>query len=840
MNTKNFFLKATLCCCFSSFVAIGSFAQCINSSFLGSANAINDGNPNVISECNFYGEYSNLTNAIIGDDYEFTLEGGGYITITDTSNGVMAHGPEPLVWTATIGSVRLHWNGDASCSTDSSCHDTGYTNLSIVPPTVPENDLCADALGLECGSVKSGTTINGTSTGAPGFCDTSVSGSGVWYKFEGNGADISVTTCSPNTDYDTKLYVYEGACDALVCVGGDYDDFDCSDSFRHSLVEFSSEAGTIYYIYVAGFSEDEGNFDLTLNCKVQVDIAEICATVYDGYDPLACTDITATSTFGTPPYTYSWSNGASGETINVCPTVTTSYEVTVTDTAGDTDTDETTVVVTNVSCGNNGDKVEICHVTGNGSSHTICVSSNAVTAHLAHGDSLGACGDTFTCDTVPSCAFVLSPEDGAIDQPIDSDVYWSAGDGLVEGYIVSIGTTLGGTDVADNVDVGESLSYNPGILDYFTTYYVSVTANNGNGNAEGCAGSSFTTEVSPWCSAELLECDVVKNNTTAGAESASGLEFCGTSLNGTPGVWYRIIGTGDNLSVTTCSPNTTYDTILGVFTGNCAALSCVAGDDDFDCPDSTLHSLVEFTSVPGEMYYIFVSGFNGASGDFQLSIECEDPLDNATIVECETPVNTQYCYANNDITKYLFSSSDGSPLEILFNQGAIETSPSGTFDDLLIYDGIGDSGVLLYDSDVVSDGNLAGLSLTASSGIMYIFFDADFSVSCDSGQISPSWDFDVSCSASLAVPDISIKEELNWTMYPNPTKGYVQLDLSQLNISSVQVEVYDYTGKILKNLSVNTKGSSKVDMDLQGLTSGVYFIKVVSKNGTSTKRLIMR
>lgn len=851
MKTKNFFLKVTLSCCLTLFMAMSSFAQCVNTSSFGSANAINDGDPHVISGCNYLGEHSGFSNATIGDDYEFTLEGGGYITVTDTSFGVLAHGAAPLVWTATTNDVRLHWNGNAGCSTDSSCHDTGYTNLSIVPPAAPENDLCADALGLECGSVKTGTNINGTDTGeVSGFCGTSVSGAGVWYKFEGNGSDVVVSTCSANTDYDTKLNVYEGECGSLVCVGGDDDDSSspqCSHSLRHSLVEFSSELGAIYYIYVSGFIGDEGNFDLTLTCKVQVDIAESCATVYDGYAPLACADITAASTFGTPPYTYSWSNGDTGETINVCPTVTTTYEVTVTDAAGDTDTAETTVVATNVSCGNNGDKVEICHVSGNGSTNTICVSANAVQAHLDHGDSLGACEDTYTCDTAPSCASVLSPEAGSIDQSTSSEITWSAGEGLVESYTVSIGTTLGGTDVADNVDVGENLSYTPGSLDYLTTYYVSVTANNANGSAEGCAGSSFTTEESPWCSADALECGSVKSGSTVGLDAGSGLETCGTSLNDVPGQWYSFIGTGDTLSITTCSPNTDFDTKLGVFTGSCTSISCVAGDDDeFSCPDSTLHSLVEFISVPGETYYIFITGFNSFSngpqtGNYDLTITCLAPPADApsaeNTVDCSSGTTSySYCYNNNDSSGWAFTSNDGSSVSVTFNSGTIE----GNFDYVRIYDGADNTGTLLFESSS-SFGtiDLAGASGVSSGDSLFVEVDSDSSVSCQSGS-RDTWNFDVSCAQARSANEISINDELSWTMYPNPTKGYIQLDLSQLNVVSAQVEVYDYTGKILRNLSVNTKASSQVDMDLQGLASGVYFVKVISNNGTSVKQLMIR
>jgi hypothetical protein len=92
MKTKNYFLKAALFCCFTVFLATSSFAQCVNTTSYGSATAINDGDPHLINGCNYLGEHSGFSNATIGDDYEFTLQGGGYITVTDTSFGVLAHG----------------------------------------------------------------------------------------------------------------------------------------------------------------------------------------------------------------------------------------------------------------------------------------------------------------------------------------------------------------------------------------------------------------------------------------------------------------------------------------------------------------------------------------------------------------------------------------------------------------------------------------------------------------------------------------------------------------------------------------------------------------------------
>lgn len=46
------------------------------------------------------------------------------------------------------------------------------------------------------------------------------------------------------------------------------------------------------------------------------------------------------------------------------------------------------------SSSNSNEKVTICHREGNGGSHAITVSVNAVPAHLAHGDKLGNCSVT--------------------------------------------------------------------------------------------------------------------------------------------------------------------------------------------------------------------------------------------------------------------------------------------------------------------------------------------------------------------------------------------------------------------------------------------------------------
>ncbi len=116
-------------------------------------------------------------------------------------------------------------------------------------------------------------------------------------------------------------------------------------------------------------------------------------TVYIGYEPASSITLTANASGGTPPYSYTWSTGSHASSITVSPTVTTTYTVTVTDANGCTGTASKTIFVVDVRCGNKLDKVQVCHVPpGNPSNaHGICISANAVPAHLAKGSYLGEC-----------------------------------------------------------------------------------------------------------------------------------------------------------------------------------------------------------------------------------------------------------------------------------------------------------------------------------------------------------------------------------------------------------------------------------------------------------------
>ncbi|MCA9243731.1 MAG: hypothetical protein KDA32_07260 [Phycisphaerales bacterium] len=122
-------------------------------------------------------------------------------------------------------------------------------------------------------------------------------------------------------------------------------------------------------------------------------------------------------------------------------------------------------------------------------------------------------------------------------------------------------------------------------------------------------------------SADPIPVPGTASGSTLFASEESDLPTCGTAISA-PGLWHVIIGTGTTITATTCNAigGTDYDTKLNVYTGDCNALVCVAGnDDDTDC-NSALHSTVTFCSNPGQPYLILVQGFGGATGNYLLTV----------------------------------------------------------------------------------------------------------------------------------------------------------------------------------------------------------------------------
>jgi hypothetical protein len=95
---------------------------------------------------------------------------------------------------------------------------------------------------------------------------------------------------------------------------------------------------------------------------------------------------------------------------------------------------------------------------------------------------------------LPACPVVSAPSNGATDVTNLPVINWSATPNAT-GYRLTMGTTPGGTDVMNNVDLGNVTSYTfTTSLLYGKQYYYTLNAYSVNGTSTGCSQLSFTTK----------------------------------------------------------------------------------------------------------------------------------------------------------------------------------------------------------------------------------------------------------------------------------------------------------------------------------------------------------
>ena len=147
------------------------------------------------------------------------------------------------------------------------------------------------------------------------------------------------------------------------------------------------------------------------------------------------------------------------------------------------------------------------------------------------------------------------------------------------------------------------------------------TADDGCGNTATCDVTyTWSTEyVSPCDNYPVVECgDVAVGNTSDGGEEDVVGPF------GATGNWYRFIGTGQNLVVLSTCNDADYDTLIILYEG-CGETadpnSYLAFNDD--AGGCGLTSELGFFAEEGVEYSIFIRGYNGAVGNYGLSVLCD-------------------------------------------------------------------------------------------------------------------------------------------------------------------------------------------------------------------------
>ena len=96
-----------------------------------------------------------------------------------------------------------------------------------------------------------------------------------------------------------------------------------------------------------------------------------------------------------------------------------------------------------------------------------------------------------------------------------------------------------------------------------------------------------------------------------------------------------------------------------------------------------------------------------------------------------------------------------------------------------------------------------------------------------------AWQCNIPSQSSLASEQFEME---SIGIYPNPTKGIFNVSMGTLIPKTILV--YDLIGKIVCSKSEFQNNQSSILLDLSNVSTGVYFVKIVSENKTVTKRII--
>jgi len=85
----------------------------------------------------------------------------------------------------------------------------------------------------------------------------------------------------------------------------------------------------------------------------------------------------------------------------------------------------------------------------------------------------------------------------------------------------------------------------------------------------------------------------------------------------------------------------------------------------------------------------------------------------------------------------------------------------------------------------------------------------------------------------LEISSHDFSKSLKVNIYPNPTKDIVYVEIEE----NAKVEISNLQGQIVKTETLNSTTNS---IDLNGINSGVYLVKVMTKEKFIVKKLIVK
>jgi hypothetical protein len=91
-------------------------------------------------------------------------------------------------------------------------------------------------------------------------------------------------------------------------------------------------------------------------------------------------------------------------------------------------------------------------------------------------------------------------------------------------------------------------------------------------------------------------------------------------------------------------------------------------------------------------------------------------------------------------------------------------------------------------------------------------------------------------SRTVAVEDLELAKAAK--LYPNPTDGKSTLEINLPKAEKITLELYDYLGRRLEQRKLGTGARFMETFDLRERAAGMYYVRMVTKDGFAVKELV--
>ncbi|WP_082504984.1 T9SS type A sorting domain-containing protein [Chryseobacterium sp. Leaf405] len=449
-----------------------------------------------------------------------------------------------------------------------------------------------------------------------------------------------------------------------------------------------------------------------------------------------------------------------------------------------------------------------------------------------------------TASAIPACPLVTYPGNNAVFIPLTPTITWNNSAGAT-GYKVSIGTSSGGTDIANQVAVSTN-SYTPSSpLEPDRDHYITVIAVGVGGESSGCSEVMFTTVPPPPTNDECADAVTLTVNPDTNCGTVTSAYTLGATDSGTApdpcygtaddDVWFKFVATAAShkislLNIVSVGTEDDTDTYFQVFSGGCGALTSIL------CSDSDSSTLTGLTV--GETYYVRVYSYYGAGSNQSFDIcvgtfppppandDCSGALQATTFPY--TYVQSDGAGATNGsgfVTACSNAMNDGTWFTFTGNGGTFDitvTMPAGSDFDAKIGVYSGTCGSLSCEGteDSEGQGGTETISVPTVSGSRYYVNVGYYSDFYD----EPENAFTLNITTNVLATSEIAQNKKSLTLYPNPFTDVINISEYE-NVKSVVIS--DISGRRVK--SIDSPGSS---ISVSELKQGMYLVSLILKDGS--------